>query len=75
MMMIGCEPGEIGAMAGGSSPADPIFWVLHPVFEKALHILELSPEYRNKYELTWVNGTCNGSQLYDEVPFSGDCYS
>lgn len=72
MMVIGCEPGEIGAMAGGASPSDPIFWVLHPMFEKALHILELSPKYRKKYSMEWVDGTCGGSSLYDEVPFSGE---
>lgn len=71
--MIGCEPGAIGAMAGGASPSDPIFWVLHPIYEKGLHILELSPSYRDRYDFSWVNGTCDGSSLHDEQPFTGRC--
>lgn len=71
MMVIACEPGEVGAMSGGASPSDPIFWVLHPIFEKAFHILLLSPEYGPKYDLSWVDGTCYGSRLDDEMPFSG----
>lgn len=73
MMSVACEPGSIGAMSGGASPADPIFWVLHPIFEKALHVLLLSPEYRDHYDMSWVNGTCNGSKIYDKVPFTGEC--
>lgn len=74
MMVIGCEPGAVGAMSTGSSPLDPIFWVLHPAFEKALHILELSPGYRDTYDFGWVNSTCtnkSGGALHDTLPFSG----
>lgn len=71
LMVIGCEPGAIGAMSGGASPSDPIFWVLHPMFEKGLHILQLSPQYKNTYDFSWVDGTCYGSGLTDEVPFTG----
>lgn len=70
-MVIGCEPGAVGAMSGGAAPQDPIFWVLHPMFEKALHILQLSPGYRDTYDMTWVAGACYGSGYADLVPFSG----
>lgn len=71
MMVVGCEPGAVGAMCGGASPLDPIFWVLHAAFEKAQHILMLSPSYRETYDMTWVNGTCDGSKLGDKLPFTG----
>lgn len=77
MMAIGCQPGSVGAMATGASPLDPIFWVLHPAFEKALHILELSPSYRDTYDMTWVDSPCNnkiGGSLTDPLPFTGLLY-
>ncbi|CAM9857648.1 unnamed protein product [Choristocarpus tenellus] len=49
---------------------DPIFWVLHPIYEKALHVLMLSPHYREAYDFTWVNKTCKGSSLHDDQPFT-----
>lgn len=75
LMKIGCEPGKVGAMATGTSPLDPIFWVLHTGFEKANHILQLSPSYRDTYDFTWVDGGCNdgvsGGAFDDYYPFSG----
>lgn len=75
MMAIGCEPGKVGAMSTGAAPLDPIFWVLHSVFEKAQHILQLSPSYRDTYDFTWVDsGSCDdtlGGKLYDRYPFTG----
>eukprot|EP00904_Undaria_pinnatifida_P014260 jgi/Undpi1/9965/HiC_scaffold_28.g12419.m1 len=67
---IGCEPGAVGMMAGGASPMDPLFWVLHPVFEKALHVLLMSPKYRDSYNLEWSDGSCDGSRLNDALPFT-----
>lgn len=70
-MKLGCEPGTVGYMSGGASPMDPIFWVLHPMFEKALHILWYAPQYRNKYSFEWDGSDCNGSKLGDAIPSTG----
>lgn len=68
---IGCEPGTVGAMCTGASPMDPMFFVLHPMFEKALHVLWMSPQFRDSYSFDWVDGTCQGSKLEDPLPFTG----
>ena len=50
---------------------------LHPLFEKATHILQLSPTYKDTYDFTWVGKDCgdgiSGGQIYEEMPFSGAC--
>ncbi len=76
MMVIGCEPGKVGVMSTGAAPLDPIFWVLHGAYEKAQHILQLSPSYRDTFDFTWVNsGTCDedsrGGKFFDRYPFTG----
>eukprot|EP00903_Cladosiphon_okamuranus_P009855 g9365.t1 len=70
MVKIGCEPGSVGAMSTGSSPLDPIFWTLHGLFEKALHILWLSPKYADRYDMQWEDGQCSGSAYTDKLPFT-----
>ncbi|CAM9438226.1 unnamed protein product, partial [Ectocarpus sp. 12 AP-2014] len=69
LVKIGCEPGAVGMMSTAASPVDPIFWVLHPLFEKAMHILLLSPKY-NEYTMEWVDGECTGSGYTDELPIT-----
>lgn len=74
LMVIGCEPGSVGQMSTGASPMDPIFWVLHPAFEKATHILYLSPRYRDTYDFSWVDADCDtssGGLENDTYPFTG----
>ncbi|CAN0445941.1 unnamed protein product, partial [Laminaria digitata] len=73
LMIIGCEPGVVGAMSTGSSPLDPIFWVLHPTFEKASHILELAEGYRDTFDFEWVASDCGdklGGKITDTFPFT-----
>lgn len=72
IVKIGCEPGAVGMMAGGASPMDPLFWVLHPMFEKALHVLWMSPKFRDAYSFAWTDGSCDGSRLDDQLPFTGE---
>ena len=67
---IGCEPSAAGIISTGASPMDPIFWFLHPIFERALHVLWLSPRFRH-YSFDWCDGTCQGSKLGDFLPFTG----
>lgn len=76
LMMIGCEPNKVGAMATGVAPLDPIFWVLHSGFEKAQHIVQLSPGYRDTYDFEWVDSEdcdegSSGGKLTDPYPFTG----
>lgn len=37
--------GSYGDMASGAAANDPLFWVMHQLFDKALHGLRLSPYY------------------------------
>ncbi|CAM9782570.1 unnamed protein product [Ectocarpus sp. 12 AP-2014] len=70
VVKLGCEPGAVGVMVGGVSPMDPLFWVLHPLFEKALHVLWMSPTYRDGYSFDWTDGSCSGSKVDDVLPFT-----
>lgn len=46
--------GTTGVMASGASANDPLFWVFHQVFDKAVQALRLSPKY-NMLNMTWNN--------------------
>merc|ERR1712054_116761 len=46
--------GNQGVMASGASANDPLFWVFHQVFDKALQAMRLSPIY-NHNNMTWSN--------------------
>ncbi|CAM9882916.1 unnamed protein product, partial [Phaeothamnion confervicola] len=70
LLAVGCTPGRVGLMATGASPLDPIFWVLHPLFEKALQPLRLAERWRSQYSFEWVDGDCYGSGATDEQPFT-----
>lgn len=75
LFIISCEPGTLGGMTVGPSPLDPLFMVVHPIFEKALHVLLLSPTYADKYDFTWEATDCgddiSGGALEDTLPFTG----
>mmetsp|Transcript_76336 Transcript_76336/g.153287 ORF Transcript_76336/g.153287 Transcript_76336/m.153287 type:complete len:691 (+) Transcript_76336:53-2125(+) len=47
-------PGTWGVMKSGASSADPIFWVIHQLFDKATHALRLSERY-NTEGFEWNN--------------------
>ncbi|CAN0296732.1 unnamed protein product [Pylaiella littoralis] len=70
VVKLGCEPSAVGAMIGGASPMDPLFFMLHPLFEKGLHVLWMSPAFRDRYSFEWEDGSCTGSRLEDLMPFS-----
>lgn len=72
VVKLGCEPSAVGSMVGGISPQDPLFFVLHPMFEKALHVLWMSPKFRDSYSFEWEDGSCTGSKLDDSLPFTGE---
>lgn len=71
LAFIGCQPGSIGGMSSGAAPLDPLFWVVHPIFEKSLHVLQLAPQYRDSVNFTWVDSDCTGSAYTDSLPFTG----
>jgi hypothetical protein len=47
-------PGDYGVMMTGAAPNDPMFWVMHPLFDKVLHSLRLSSRY-NSEGFEWNN--------------------
>eukprot|EP00615_Pteridomonas_danica_P010877 CAMPEP_0114338606 /NCGR_PEP_ID=MMETSP0101-20121206/7157_1 /TAXON_ID=38822 ORGANISM="Pteridomonas danica, Strain PT" /NCGR_SAMPLE_ID=MMETSP0101 /ASSEMBLY_ACC=CAM_ASM_000211 /LENGTH=370 /DNA_ID=CAMNT_0001471261 /DNA_START=740 /DNA_END=1852 /DNA_ORIENTATION=- len=60
--------GSYGIMMTGAAPNDPLFWVMHPIFDKATHALRLSPRY-NTEEFVWNN--LEGSEKYESMtPFT-----
>ncbi|CAB1108753.1 unnamed protein product [Ectocarpus sp. CCAP 1310/34] len=74
LVKIGCEPGAVGIMSTAASPVNPMFWVLHPLFEKAMHILLLSPKY-DDYTMEWVDGECKGSGYTEELTITGEAHT
>ena len=67
-------PGQFGVMGTGAAANDPLFWVMHPLFEKAWQVLRLAPAFEG-FNTTWVNklasgSTCNGTGWREETPFS-----
>jgi hypothetical protein len=46
--------GHVGLMTSGAAANDPLFWVMHQLFDKALHALRLSPLY-NTQGFDWNN--------------------
>eukprot|EP00752_Nemacystus_decipiens_P002673 g2501.t1 len=73
LLTVACEPGALGAMSVGPSILDPVFWALHPIFEKATQILQLSPTYREKYDFTWIGADCgslSGGAINETLPFT-----
>ena len=58
-------PGVYGQMATGAAPNDPIFWPIHPIFEKAWQVIRLSPHFKDA-NVTWDNqasSSCNGTDF------------
>lgn len=65
-------PGEFGVMGGGGSPNDPLFFVIHQIFEKMTQVLRLSPRYR-ELNTTWDNtalGNLTGFGWNSKTPFT-----
>lgn len=62
------NPGVAGAMASGAAANDPLFWPIHPIFDKSWHALRLSPQY-SAFSLSWKDGEGYGSKFDDSMPF------
>jgi hypothetical protein len=72
-------PGNIGVMLSGAAPNDPLFWVMHPIFDKAAHALRLSENYNtegfdwnNKKDYMKYNGITPFTRLDLEPYLGGD---
>ena len=62
-------PGVYGDMASGAASTDPLFWVMHQMFDKAMHALRLSPRY-NEGAFTWdQDDDTMGRGWTSETPF------
>ena len=56
-------------MMSGAAANDPLFWVMHQVFDKASHALRLSPLY-NKGKMDWDNDAYTNGEGWDvDTPF------
>lgn len=62
-----CSPGKFGAMSTAASANDPLFWPIHPLFDRLLAYMRLSGDL----DLAWPDATCRGHSLDDTLPFSG----
>ena len=64
-------PGVYGQMATGAAPNDPIFWPIHPLFEKAWQVIRMSPKFASE-DVAWKNhasSECNGTDFDARTPF------
>ena len=42
-----CQPGVQGNVGTLASPSDPLFNLMHPLFDKLAHVMRLAPQYTN----------------------------
>ena len=71
LMEYASNPGKSGIASTGAAPADPLFWVWHSIFDRALHVLRMSEHFKSTYNMQWVptSWTHCGGQLEDHLPF------
>jgi hypothetical protein len=60
--------GQFGVMMSGAAPSDPLFWVMHPLFDKAVHSLRMSSKY-NSEGFVW-NNMKNEMKWEEKTPFT-----
>lgn len=66
-----CGPGRMGAMSTGAAANDPIFWPIHPTFDRIWHYIRLDSSYSD-FDHTWQDDpTCYGRSYLDVLPFKG----
>ena len=63
-----CSPGKVGSMSTGGSSNDPIFWPIHPSFDRLWSFMRLSPEYAG-FDNGWPGDRCAGRSYEDLMPF------
>ena len=60
-------PGRFGVWPTGAAPIDPLFWPMHPIFDKMTQALRMAPAFAATVNFTWVSGR-SGMKL--SPPFS-----
>jgi hypothetical protein len=72
-MTFGSNPGKTAIASSGASPAEPLFWVWHSMFDKMFHVLLEAPQYVEKYDLSWESTSGDsagcGAKWEDHFPF------
>lgn len=70
MINFGCNPGKYGTMSTGSATNDPVFWPIHPFFDRMWHYIRLAPEFTD-FNHTWIDdSSCFGRSKHDVLPFT-----
>ena len=73
LLILACSPGAVGAMATDAAANDPLFWPLHPLYDRlwANARLEgsLSDDWASSEEQS--GDSCPGAGLDDLLPFTG----
>ena len=64
-----CHVGQTGHATSLGSPNDPLFWVIHPIFDNMLHVLRMSPDLEGQFDMSWVSTGCHGAGWDDALPF------
>ena len=66
-----CGPGVMGSMSTAAAPNDPIFWPIHPTFDRLWHFMRLHPSHQN-FDHSWPDDpSCAGRSAGDPLPFRG----
>ena len=66
-----CGPGVMGSMSTAAAPNDPIFWPIHPTFDRLWHYIRLHPDHA-QFDHTWPDDpSCAGRSAGDSLPFRG----
>ena len=66
------EPGNFGVFATGAAANDPLFWPMHPIFDKMTQALRMAPALSASMNFTWDNSgtSCGeGVEWNDVLPF------
>lgn len=69
LLRYSCNPGKMGAMCTGAAANDPVFWPIHPLFDRLLAYIRLSDDYVD-FNHTWKDDpSCYGRSKDDMMPF------
>merc|ERR1711988_533921 len=69
LLRYACNPGKMGAMSTGAAAADPLFWPIHPLFDRLWAFVRLDEAYSG-FNHTWVDDdSCQGRSADDVMPW------
>lgn len=66
-----CNPGKMGAMSTGAAANDPLFWPIHPLFDRLWAYIRLDVDGTfSNFNHTWVDdASCQGRSFEDIMPW------